>query len=156
MHKRSRGNQKPQMSKVSAALTIWEWIQAHGRPPRASECRLENGLHHYATYYNVFQLSNFSASIIPMVSALCSSVKIRRCLGYTTGGADCPNTFPDQGPQFRLCETCKKKETTETVHHIPMYAQRFTAEDLGGGHANGYLNGWTSLEPWAQDIDWGT
>jgi hypothetical protein len=146
-----RGNPTPATTQLSAALTIWNWILAHGRPPKAQECRKKNGLLGYDLYYRVFATSNFSAGVIPMVSALCGSgVKMRRCLGYTARNDDCPNTFPDQGPHVRFCEQCRRAEGTPTTHHIPAHIERLSKRQMGIG-----LGGWSSLEPWAQDIEWG-
>ena len=137
-----RGNPTPATGQVSAALSIWAWILDHGRPPKVNECRNKNGLYGYDLYYRVFATSNFS-SIIPLVSAICgSSVKMRTCLGWTHRGEDCPNTFPDQGAHVRLCDVCRRQTPRATEHEI--------AVDEHG------QAGWNSLEPWAQDIDWGT
>lgn len=146
----NRGNPTPATTQISAALTIWAWILAHGRPPLASECRKANGLNGYDLYYKVFGTHNFSAGVIPAVSALCgSSVKMRTCLGHTSRGMDCPHTFPDQGAHIRLCETCRRQERIVTEHHMPATVERLSSRHLGVG-----LGGWHALESWAQDIDW--
>lgn len=145
-----RGNPTPATGQLSAALTIWAWILEHGRPPKVNECRNKNGLFGYDLYYRVFATSHFSA-IIPLVSALCGApIKMRQCLGWTAKGQDCPNTFPDQGAHVRFCESCRRHGSSPTHGSIPATVERMNRRAFGMG-----IGGWNTIEPWAQDIEWG-
>ncbi|HEY5865373.1 MAG TPA: hypothetical protein VI542_07445 [Candidatus Tectomicrobia bacterium] len=150
-----RGNPTPPMSLMSAAHSLHTWMVEHGRAPLAHECRPCNGLHHWQTYYDVFGVNNFSAGIIPMVSSLMAGLsaqgRMRQCLGYTTHGADCPETFPDEGSHVRFCTHCRKKneKSGDVEYQIPVQVQRLTLRELtrGGG-------GWDIWQPWVEEVDW--
>lgn len=151
MSKGQRGNPTPAVTQISAALTIWQWILEHGREPYAHECRNANGLYGYDLYYRVFGTNNFSAGVIPAVSALCSSgVKMRQCLGYTRTGDDCHNRFPNVGDHVRLCETCRRQGEEIQQHSLPRRVGKLTPRELGAGPG-----GWGYSEPWTEDINWG-
>lgn len=147
---RRRGNPVPPMSQQSAAVTIWGWIQEHGRAPNANECRTSNGLHWFQTYYKVFGMSNFSAQIIPLVSSLMSSMRMRRCLGYKADGTDCETMIPDEGRHIRHCGPCRtKQESMRFEYSIAMYTRSQSLYELGGGSG-----GWDGYESWVHDVNW--
>lgn len=146
----NRGNPTPAMSQLSAALTIWSWIVAHGRVPEANECTNKNGLHHHRTYYRVFEAHNFSAEILPKVSALVAQYSTKQCIGYTESGKECQNRIPDEGPHVRMCHTCRSRNNGETIYTIPMRIERLTLRELGAGRG-----GWERYEGWVRDVDWG-
>ena len=137
MPKSRRGNPKPCMSPISAALTIHQWTLEHGRPPHASECRARNNLHHHQTYYRVFGLNNFSAGILPLVSSLISGTKMWTCLGRKASGEDCTNTFPDEGLHIRMCGSCRARwgGEDETPHSLPGNVTRISMREAGAGRA---------------------
>ena len=151
MPKSNRGNPTPPMSLMSAALSLHQWMVVHERPPLTHECCPANGLHHWSTYYKVFGMNNFSAGIIPAVSALISSVRIRQCLGYGAHGEDCPNTFPDEGKHIRMCLCCRKKNEKDAHGGcaIPGQVQRLTLRELTAGNG-----GWDIWQPWVEQVDW--
>ena len=140
------------MSMMSAALTLHAWTVEHGRQPKTAECRKANGLHHIQTYYEVFGIHHFSAGIMPMVSALVSSLKTRTCLGFDHHGNPCRETFKDQGAHVRMCAQCRRRhgnETDEGEYSITMVTRRLTLRELGAGRSD-----WDNWAPWVEQIDW--
>ncbi len=146
MGDKRRGNPTPPMGQVSAAQELWGWITQHGREPRLSECNPSHGLRWFQTYYKVFNLRSFRGEILPLVSALMSSTKIRQCLGH-----QCSATFENMGNHIRFCHRCREKqrETDEGEYMIVMGLPSLTLRELGAGQG-----GWQMYDSWVQDVDW--
>ena len=138
------------LSPLSAALTMVAWVQTHGRPPRCTECVGQEGLHWYATYYDAFALSSWSA-ILDEASALTqgwclsglrvSATALKRCLN----APQCSNLIPDEGPGIRFCRACQQAMRQEVAFIEPLVSpqrwRRWGVHDIEG-------------DSWMDDIDW--
>ena len=105
-------------SPFSAALTLVQWTQTHGREPGWEDCKPPKpGLLSIMTYYRHLPGSTFSAVVsaaFDLVSSFGSyhgagagtGTKMRTCLGHGCGAR-----FPFQGAHIGFCSACRKKRT---------------------------------------------
>ena len=141
---------RPRLSPLSAALTIATWAQAHGRPPRCTECTGHDGLHWFPTYYEAFALSTWSA-ILREVRSLTSGyagsgmgivvLTTKPCLN----APECPALIPDEGPGVRLCLPCRLAATRGGVATEPLFVRQRWRR-LGVADVEG--------EDWVEGVDW--
>ena len=139
------------LSPLSAALTMATWAQTHGRPPRCTECVGQEGLHWFATYYDCFALSCWSA-ILDEASALTHGWLLSGEFPQTTGLKPCLNApacsvlIPNEGAHVRLCPACRlaaqRQPFLQDVGVSRQRWQRWGVYDFEG-------------EDWADGIDWG-
>ena len=143
-------SRRPVLSPLSAAVTLAQWTQTHGRPPRCSECTGQEGLHWYPTYYEAFALSTWSA-IVDAASTLTqgwglsggsiSATPRKRCLN----APECGALIPDEGPAIRLCGPCQQQARHPGAWVEPLIAphrwRRWGIKDIEG-------------DDWMEQIDW--
>ena len=143
-----RGRPAKRTSQLSASIVLYAWALEHGRPPKACECRKENGLMHWQTYYEIFGLHNFSAEIMPLVSSLVSGLRMKTCIGRLANGAICGRTIPDEGRHVHMCDVCRSRhQRSDDSYEIRMEHYGISFQEFSGA-------GWNGYESWVQDIDW--
>lgn len=106
----------PPMTQFSAAVTLIQWAQDHGRLPRCSDCAGSGGLHWFTTYYKTFQASTFSG-VLELAASLLSGVELSSSIGDRLremkpcmNAPACPEMIVDEGKHIRFCVGCRKRK----------------------------------------------
>src|SRR5262245_28257406 len=100
---------RPNISPLSAAVMIMEFIAIHGREPQCQECRPQNNLLFWKTYGRKFAVSaqsgqHWFSAVVSAARVLVqdAAIRVRTCLSE-----GCEQRFLDVGPHVRFCDKCR-------------------------------------------------
>ena len=139
----------PPISPYSAALTIVQWIQQHGREPHKYECRPANGLLSYMTYYRHFHGAGFSAIVshaIDVVATYQPPFPPQNNTPRTAVRCLCCDTFfASDSRAVRICRSCKQRQR---------YNEEFAGDDVFLEHRDLWAKMRRAMPSPDDDIDW--